>query len=70
MKLLCFFPKGKTLPTAFTTRLFLSLGILNGLYKPRLQLLSVYKYFLKWNINSTLSSKASLLQGQRSILLA
>jgi len=42
---------------------------MNGLYKPPLQLLSVYKYFLKWNTNSTLSSKASLLEGQQSILL-
>lgn len=59
----------KILPPAFTTLLFLSLSILAGLYKPWLQFLSIYKYFLKWNINSTLSSKASLLEGQLSILL-
>lgn len=37
----------KILPPAFTTLVFFSLSIQNGLYKPWLQFLSIYKYFLK-----------------------
>lgn len=62
-------PKGKPRPPAFTAFLFLSLSILNGLYKPCLQLLGAYKYFLEWNINSMLSSEASSVKGQQSVLL-